>query len=292
MPRKLYWIHALTPTHPGIGRGVGYIDLPVERDRVTGWPVIRASSVKGVIADKYGASDQKRTQDKFLRAAFGLSSAAAGGTAGSLLFTDAYLVALPIRSFRGTFAWCTSPRCLGSLSRLMKLTGRSDPPQVPTVAKEQEALHTSESVLLEDGQIFLEDLDLNARQSQDADAWAKTIADAVFGTDQSWADAFRKRFAILHDDLFDFLAETGTEVHTRVRIDPDTGTVAHGALWTEECLPAETILAGMVACDRVYGVDGDIAPNDLMDRYAKGELSLQIGGNATIGQGLVRCVFT
>ncbi len=32
---RIYWLHALSPTHVGIGRGVGYIDLPIDRDGVT-----------------------------------------------------------------------------------------------------------------------------------------------------------------------------------------------------------------------------------------------------------------
>ena len=50
---RIYWLHALSPTHVGIGRGVGYIDLPIDRDGVTGWPIIRGSGFKGVWADYY-----------------------------------------------------------------------------------------------------------------------------------------------------------------------------------------------------------------------------------------------
>ena len=48
---RIYWLHALSPTHAGIGRGVGYIDLPIDRDGVTGWPIIRGSAFKGVWRD-------------------------------------------------------------------------------------------------------------------------------------------------------------------------------------------------------------------------------------------------
>jgi len=104
---------------------------------------------------------------------------------------------------------------------------------------------------------------------------------------------FQKRFVVLPDNAFDFLCETGTEVHTRVRIDDDTKTVARGALWTEESLPAETILMGLIHCDRVFGSRGeDITPQGLLDRFAKEPLTLQIGGKATVGRGQVRCVFS
>ena len=93
--------------------------------------------------------------------------------------------------------------------------------------------------------------------------------------------------------MFDFLTETGTEVNARVKINDETKTVADKALWTEESLPAETILAGVIACDRVFGRDGkDITPAGLLDKFATDPLYLQIGGKATVGRGQVRCVFT
>ncbi len=82
-------------------------------------------------------------------------------------------------------------------------------------------------------------------------------------------------------------------MHTRVRIDDELKTVAKGALWTEESLPSETILVGLIQCDRVFGRNGeDVTPQGLLDGFAKGVLTLQIGGKATVGRGQVRCVFT
>jgi CRISPR-associated protein Cmr4 len=78
-----------------------------------------------------------------------------------------------------------------------------------------------------------------------------------------------------------------------VRIDDDLKTVARGALWNEEALPAETILAGLVACDRVYSREANgVTAGDLIDGFATKPLLLQIGGKATVGRGRVRCVFT
>ena len=44
-----------------------------------------------------------------------------------------------------------------------------------------------------------------------------------------WQEQFKKRFVVLPDTAFDFLCETGTEVHTRVRIDDELKSVAKGA---------------------------------------------------------------
>jgi CRISPR-associated protein Cmr4 len=149
------------------------------------------------------------------------------------------------------------------------------------------------TALKEGEHIFLEDLDFEARECPTATAWGEKIAAWVFADDAAWQEQFKRRFVVLPDTAFDFLCETGTEIQTRVRIDDDTKTVAIGALWTEESLPAETILAGIVQCDRVFGRNGeDNTPAGLLDRFAKDSLTLQIGGKATVGRGQMRCVFT
>lgn len=299
---RIYWIHALSPTHAGIGRGLEYIDLPIDRDVVTGWPIIRASGFKGVWADYFRATDAARRNDPALRAAFGVSADDDNSNSGSLIPSDAQLVCLPVRSFYGTFAWVTSPLCLGMLRRTLKLSGMKDLPDEPDRLDDRTAHHATGSGLVQaekDGgaRAFLEDLDLTARQCPKADAWAARLAGWVFAGDEQWQAVFRERFIVIPDTVFDYLCQTGTEVHTRVRIDDETKTVARGALWTEESLPAETILAGIVQCERVFGLnsgkaESHISPDDLLRKFATDPLMLQIGGKATVGRGRVRCVFT
>jgi CRISPR-associated protein Cmr4 len=293
---RIYWLHTLSPTHAGIGRGVGYIDLPIDRDGVTDWPIIRGSGFKGVWADHHRATKDAREKDPHLKAAFGIAGDDDNSNAGALIPTDAKLVCLPVRSFRGTFAWATSPLCLQMLRRTLDLAGVKDLPDAPSGLADTDAHHyemdDKKTALKEADRIYLEDLDFAARACPTATAWATKIATWVFPNDVAWQEQFKRRFVVLPNTAFDFLCETGTEVHTRVRIDDETKTVADKALWTEESLPAETILAGVVQCDRVFGRNGeDITPKGLLDRFAKEPLTLQIGGKATVGRGQVRCVF-
>lgn len=314
MPKtRIYWLHTLSPTHAGIGRGVGYIDLPIDRDKVTEWPIIRGSGFKGVWADHYAQQMLKREhrgkderkldtpESKLLKAAFGTAGENNDSNSGALIPTDAKLVCLPVRSFRGTFAWATSNLCLSLLHRALK-TLKPDglPEAIPAPKDPDEKTKTAGEAftigetLVESGGVYLEDLDFQAvTKDPSAIDWAEFIAKSVFHDDAAWQNQFKKRFVVLPDSAFDFLCETGTEVHTRVRIDDDLKTVAKGALWTEESLPAETILMGLIQCDRVYSRNGeDITPQGLLDRFAKAALTLQIGGKATVGRGQVRCVFT
>ncbi len=299
---RIYWLHALSPTHVGIGRGVGYIDLPIDRDGITGWPIIRSSAVKGVWRDW---AVQRKLPN--VDAAFGRASDTEmqNANSGALIPTDAKLVCLPVRSFRGTFAWCTSPLCLQMLRRTLELAGVTGLPTAPSGLAETDAHHYEEgdtkTALKEGDRIFLEDLDFVGKSCKTATAWANRVAPWLFPTDDEWQKQFKKRFVVLPDTAFDFLCETGTEVHTRVRIDDETKTVADKALWTEESLPAETILAGIVQCERVFQKNGArddaIKPDELLKRFATTDdpqkpLVLQIGGKATVGRGQMRCVFT
>ncbi len=299
---RLYWLHCLAPTHIGTGRGVGYIDLPVYREKITNWPAFPGSGFKGVWADYYHHQAKVTLRDRAtndrLRAAFGLADDGAGNSsqAGALIPTDARLVCLPVRSFKGTFAWCTSKLALHLLHRDLTLAQFTSAPPLPDDVPENQANLPATSALKDGNRVYLEDLDFqaaeNARMVQE---WGEWIAKRIFPNekdDTGWRGEFLRRFAVLPDVVFDYLTETATEVVTRVRIDDNTKTVAEGQLWTEEELPAESILAGLVSCDRVYNGKGSTSSQTLLDDYATKELTLQIGGKASVGRGRVRCLFT
>ena len=295
---RMYWLHALTPLHVGSGRGIGYIDLPIMRETVTHWPLVPGSAVKGVLRDSHETSGKH--QPEALSLAFGRADKE-GETAnsGSLVFTDARTVCLPVRSLYGTFAWCTSPLALGRLRRDLESTGAGgDLPGDVRIDTSRALIATPQGepapLCGTDRTLYFEDLDFAAESSPEAARWAVQLARWIFPAEgDPWRARFRERFAVLSDDVFSFLCETATEVTARVRIDDDKKTVAAGALWYEEALPAETILAGLAWCDRVFGKpESRPEPETLLNDFCSGELPLQIGGKATVGRGRVRTVFS
>ena len=302
MTTKMYWLHALTPVHPGTGVGVGFIDLPIAREKVTGWPTVCGSGIKGVLADLHGAAKEENRKHKDhgdLRAAFGVADAdgESTGNAGSLVFCDARLVALPVRSLYGTFAWVTSAFCLARLARdleAVKATGELKPH--PTVGTKQARLPKGGASVLSDtgkdtGKVFFTDLDFEGEGGAETKTWAEAIAGWVFPKDTVWRGEFVKRFAVVSDDTFNMLCQSATEVAPRIRIDPDKKSADGGALWYEEYLPAESLLAGLVWCDRVYHSPGTNTAESLLRTFCDGEKTLQVGGKGTVGKGRVRCVF-
>jgi CRISPR-associated protein Cmr4 len=301
-----YWLHVTSPLHVGAGRGVGYIDLPIVREKVTNWPYVPGSAVKGVIADQWNAAEERRNSDPHLAAAFG--TAGDNAQAGSLVFSDASIVCLPVRSFYGTFAWITSPMVLNRL----RCAGKPDVPFAFLNAAEVLVLDGNRISADQDGntipagqnagvyKVYLEDIDLTVRNveedvRQTLGAWGELLARSVFPGNADRQTIFKQRFALVSDDMFTFFCEAGTEVVARIRINDAQKVVEDGALWYEESLPTETILAGVVWCDRVFGDgklrDGELSPKNLMESFCR-PCDLQIGGKASIGRGQVHCVFS
>lgn len=295
MSGKMLWLETLSSTHVGTGRGLGYIDLPIHREKVTGWPVIPGSSIKGVIAASHQAGVNGRKNDQEKIRAFGTASGnEEEARGGSLLFSDARLVCLPVRSFTGTLAWCTT---LPILQQIAREFNNSNCPTLPSGFGKEKAVTAEDSCLHtkfeKEPMVVLEEYDLQATSNKDVGAWANWIGERLFKGQTEWQETFRKRFAVLDENLFNHLAETGTEVVTRVRIKEETGIVADGQLWTEESLPVGTILLGMIACDPREGANADA----LLEKFASGENGsdskvLQFGGKASVGRGRIRCVFS
>lgn len=275
MNTKPFLLHALSPLHAGTGHTPDIIDLPTARMKATGIPFLPGSSIKGVLRDARRTIDHEKTE-----AVFGPSDDPAAH-AGALVVGDARLLALPVRSFRGTFAWVTSPLLLTLAKRDLEEPNLT----VPTINGHGARLARG-SACVHNNKLYLEDLDLTATEAVEATAWAQRLAPLASPGD----DIFTKRFAIVDDDTMTFLWETATQVDARVRLDERTRTVAPGALWLEESLPPETLLIGLLAADRSRRRNVAMTPDEVLGFALSGEEVHQLGGKATTGRGRCRII--
>jgi CRISPR-associated protein Cmr4 len=290
-----YLLHALSPLHAGTGQAVDVIDLPIARQRATGLPFVPGSSVKGVLRDAC-------PDDTTRAVVFGPETLNAGDHAGALVVSDARLLALPVRAFRGTFAWVTSPLLLALARRDLqalgsgKLPARDPVPPAPAGVEPgtvRGARVGAGSLNLhgngEPATLYLEDLDLPAvADGPDgaASKWAEFLAEHVAG-DQP--ELFTRRFAVVDDETMTFLWETATQVDARVQLTP-ARTVKPGALWWEESLPPETLLVGTLLATRGMKPGHALEPEAVLEAAVPAERSLQFGGKATVGRGRCRIV--
>jgi CRISPR-associated protein Cmr4 len=248
--------------------------------KATGIPFVPGSSIKGVLRDARDTNGPER--DK-VHAVFGPEQRDAAAHAGALVVGDARLLALPVRSFRGTFAWATSPLLLALAKRDLDGLGANLP--IPTISNRGAQVGAG-SCGVHQGRLYLEDLDLPATESAEATAWARMLAPLASPGD----DIFTKRFAVVDDETMAFLWETATQVDARVRLDETTRTVAPGALWLEESLPPETLLIGLLAADRSRKRGVTMTPDDVLGFALAREEILQLGGKATTGRGRCRII--
>jgi CRISPR-associated protein Cmr4 len=285
METKLMFVHALSPLHAGTGQGVGTIDLPVAREKATNIPFLPGSSLKGVIRDACDDNDL-RTE------IFGPDTNNADAHSSQITFTDARLLLFPTRSLRGVFAWATSPLLLSRFVRdAGNIQGISLNTNIPSPENEGVCFINSNDCVLRMEQngnplVVLEDLPLTAVPSDDVSTWAGWLGEALFPNDAEWQKMFGERLCIVPDDLMGFLLETATEVTARIRLQDDKKTVERGALWYEESLPTETVLASLVAAVPIKTAT-DVIFKTVKDLTMK---PMQMGGNATIGRGLCRII--
>lgn len=303
MACRMMWVHALSPVHVGCGFGVGAVDLPIVKEKSTGWPVLPGSGIKGVLADHFGAAEAEK-RDALQTAAFGkpdwrnAEGALVGSNAGALVVGDARLVLLPVKSLYGTFAWVTCPLALRRLERDLREAELAEGLGTMSTPGEGEmhATQTAKDKLCGGGgeTAYLMDLDVKAVVPKNGwvAAWAEKLAEWLFpvATDP-WRGMFQSRFGVVHENLFKYVLEMGTEVVTRIHVDPEKGTVQRGQLWTEEALPAESVAASLVWVDGVKSPGNATTQAQILEKYCSRELTLQMGGKATVGRGRVRAVF-
>jgi CRISPR-associated protein Cmr4 len=296
MTTHLVLVHALSPLHPGTGQAVGAIDLPIARERPTGIPLVPGSSIKGALRARSTPGDE------ITCAVFGPDTANSSEHAGGVQFSDAHLVLLPVRSVAGTYAWVTSPYLLRRLARDAREAGLALPSAVSAPASEKDCTVLAKTLTLAptgpgaSRRVVLEDLDFAAKVQGAEDDPLRQLAGALgerlFPNDTAdflaWRQSLVDRFCLVHDDVMSLLLLTATEVSARVRLAEETKTVAKGALWYEEALPAESVLAGLA-------VAADVQAVGRRQEHTAGSLlahvtsltggMVQLGGKANVGRG-------
>ncbi len=290
---RILFLYAETAVHAGSGRAAsGATDLPIQRERVTQYPMVQASGLKGALRANFREGKSLSDNDPQVKAIFGEAGADGSSFAGAISVGDARLLLLAVRSLKGVFAYATSAHALSLLRRAAELTGQAfDLPAIPHVPDDQTALIGSASDLLVKDQIVLEDFSFTGKPSREADEIANWLAEHALPDADAfkyWRESLPKRLCILPENAFRDFCLYGTEIQTHVRIDPDKKTVASGALWTAEYLPADSLLyAPLFFTDSRSKTNGKDAAQIIEEfAYLNGS-HLQLGGDETTGQGWV-----
>lgn len=305
----LLFLHAHTSLHPGCGTALGTVDLPVQRERHTRWPTIAGSALKGILRDAcrekakeqyedmYDEGKLIRTrrraadeEDPMLVAVFGPGKVEESNAhAGALSVTDARILAYPVRSLRGVFAWVTCPAVLERLDRDLALAGIEAPPLLKPPERDEALVPPSSPLLVDRNKIVLEEFDFT--RSGDSQAVAHWIAPRAVA-DEGTRQRMKTHLVVLHDDDFTHFVEHATEVVARIALDYERKTVKSGALFYQEFLPPETVFYSVVLAQpsrRNAGARSVLSAAEVL-QYVQSCVEevkvLQIGGDETTGKGL------
>jgi CRISPR-associated protein Cmr4 len=327
MTSRILYIFTRTPLHVGAGASVGAIDQPIQRERHTGFPIIPASALKGSFADQWPVTlrneqneqvrvTSKKVGDRFVIDQMDPSNAAwlygsddaHVSFAGSLLFSEARLLAFPIRSAKGSYAWITCPLMLQRAAR-DGVFGSSEKDASDnemnsllaalerlTEPEDSQANYLSSKLDLT-GKIVLEEYCFTQTRLDNApeplpnglgEALAKLVPDEL------WSSSITERLVILSNGMMSHFVTTACEIAQHVRINDETGTAEGGALFNQENVPADTLFystlratGSRVPGDRFKDAPNTIPGTNALEAFTKvvSHGVFQFGGDASTGLG-------
>ncbi len=293
--KSMLFLTVETPLHAGTGRGLGTVDLPIQRERTTGYPMVQASSLKGRLRAHYrnvwGKDD--------LAAVFGPETDNASEHAGAFAIGDARILLFPVRSLAGVFAWVTSRDVLARFLRDTELAGISTGISLPQAEPSKDKAWASSNTIIagtdQNKRIVLEEFSFVPESNTETSIIATKLSELVFptGYDGYWKKSLLEKLCILPQDAFRDFVMYGTEVQTHIALDPDKKVVKDGALWTTESLPVDTVLYVPLMATRSRLKKNDIDANTILGKITKDETltRINLGGDETTGQGIVGLKF-
>lgn len=174
----LLYLYAETPVHAGSGTSLGIVDLPIQRERTTGYPIMQASGLKGCLRDVAQGQDAQK-----VKIVFGPETNAAHEHAGALSVGDARILLFPVRSLVGVFAWVTSKDVLARFKRDAMLAGLQNVNWTETgPTQDNTALVAPGSAVVANNRGVLEEFAFTAQQNNEVQNIAQWLVKNVLPT--------------------------------------------------------------------------------------------------------------
>lgn len=278
----------LTPLHMGTGSEIGFVDLPIQREKTTGLPKGEASGIKGVFRSdskhkEWFGKEISEEDESGQGNDMGTDSVGSSYSIGNFCFTDARLLFFPVREYGGhMFVWVTCPFVLSRFYDEIKDFNAFNKSNLRT---NRNSLPDNKTAYLLCGKtnvkrLALEDFDFNVKVSSgwsfDARLMDKQGAKEI-------EDKIQSDLYLISDTMFSYFCEMSTDIQTRIRIG-ENGVVDTGALFEEEFLPEYSILYNLVKQLAVPG-DDNVSLEEMLKEPGG---SLLLGGGTTLGKGITR----
>jgi len=298
------FIYSETPMRVGSGSELGYVDLPIQRERHSGFPKIEASGLKGSLRSAFASNNELKENVEHI---FGPEDG--NQYASALGFIDGRIMLFPVKSAKGIFAWVTCPYILSRFKEEMMLCDNFDADNLKDIESIKPNSVTNDTNLKlgeKDSKdiVILEEYKFEVNKDEKLVQFSDWLSNIIFPKDnvyQVFRDKMKKDIIVISDDAFRDFTELSTEVITRTRIDSTKGIVKKGHLFNEEYVPENTVFYSLALASSLYGMSIDEKVEKfgrektdeviILDYFKKGINKyevLQIGGNSTIGKGIIR----
>jgi CRISPR-associated protein Cmr4 len=245
----LVFYQPVTPLHVGCGQDVGVVDLPVIRERTTGYPFVPGSGIRGCLRDLFERRDKDRgTTDTVTLFGPTAEQEDAVRHAGSAAVHDAKVLLFPVRADPGSFLWLTCPAVLARFARdlsvFLDAAEAAGWPGAPALAPAEETALTAAG----EGRLFLEELafDRIAEGGTGAAAARAALASWAAGVGQALAEPrLASSTVLVSDGAFLHFVSHATVVQQHNRLT-SAKTVEGSALFSVEAVPPETVFYGFL----------------------------------------------
>jgi CRISPR-associated protein Cmr4 len=267
--KKIYKITALTNLHVGSGdQNYGIVDKLIQRDPLTQFPIIHASSLKGALREyckeELGLPEAPNSD---LINAFGDEK-----NQGLEKFFSAHLFTIPVRSDIKPFFRATCPAILKEILGFLDTFGMS---HVSELYKEVEKL--SELTIADGKQFIVFDDSVNNCLVEDYSLKEGTFDNKPTMFNDKLKSLFnwdKDTFMIIRDDIFMEICEN-LPVVARNRLGENKN------LWYEELVQRQTEFYFFY----VGTIEGESKiMNKIVEKSTSG-MPVQIGANASVGYG-------
>lgn len=259
---KLYKITNKTSLHVGSGdTNFDLIDKQIQRDVITNYPTIHASSLKGALKEYCEFKHDKNESENFMAHIFGDENNSA-----KVRFLEAHLLSVPFRSDLHPYYNCTSPKAMAQLVDFVETFSLT---LENMDALKKVAGYKENDILVKEGTPIIED-----EKAKESHAFDFDVLENILG----------KNVAIVPDKTFEELLK---DLPVIARNSLENGESIN--LWYEEVLPRESKLFTVIS-EPTYLNDLDEKKlTNAFDRFAEYLTSndtIHIGANASIGYGV------
>ncbi len=278
-------LYSVSPVHAGSGQALSAIDLPIQRERHTQWPIVQASGVKGALREHFRRTSEDKALINFI---FGLDDVNDKGeekqvkdsegnkiesVPGCLAVSDAKIFAFPMRSDVAPFVHVTCPAVLKRLKRDLEFVGKQM--ELPAEVTDLNARVLKGDLKTdEQNKLILEDVEVG-------------LSDGKIELPSQLADEIQK-LVMVSDEVFQYCVTSCTDIQTQIKIKSKSGTADDGALRYEELLPADTVLYSVLYFQS-SAFDSELKAQMIAEKVQNSISDfVQIGGDWTLGRGICK----